>query len=156
MSMDDRTAPETRRAARVILLDQEDNVLLLRGKDSTRPESESWWFTLGGELEEGESAAQAAIREVQEETGLRLPAVQGPIYAQAIDLVFEGLPVHQSEHFFAARVSRFTVTDEGRTALEKRTLSESRWWSADEVETTTETIYPSNLAVLVRRAAAMV
>lgn len=154
--MDDRSSPETRLAARVILLDPEDCVLLLRGRDSTVPEADSWWFTLGGGLESGESGTQAAIREVQEETGLRLPAVHGPLYFQTIDLVFEGMPLHQSEEFFAARVSRFTVTNEGRTALEKRTLSESRWWSADEIETTTETIYPPSLASLVRRAAGTV
>ena len=154
--MDDQPAPKTRHAARVILLDPDGNVLLLRGRDSTTPDAESWWFTLGGGLEDGESATQAAIREVQEESGERLPGVTGPIYAQTIDLVFEGIPLHQSEKFFAARVSRFVVTDDGRTALEKRTLSESRWWSADDLEATAETIYPTGLAALVRRAAALV
>jgi 8-oxo-dGTP pyrophosphatase MutT (NUDIX family) len=144
-----------RRAARVILLDLDGHALLLHGKDSTIPQSAHWWFTPGGGLEDGESAEQAAIREVFEESGLMLTQLTGPIYAQTIDLVFEGIPLHQSEEFFVARVPRFTVTADGRTALEQRTLTDSRWWSADELETTEETIYPPCLPDLVRRAQRM-
>lgn len=150
--MNDSSVAVTRFAARVILLDRDDRVLLLRGGDSTRPEAGSWWFTLGGGIEDHESAEQAAVREVREESGLALSEVYGPLYAQTIDLIFEGAPLHQSEKFFAARVTRFAVVQDGRTELEKRTLSESRWWSAEELDATTETFYPRCLPALVRRA----
>lgn len=60
---------------RAIVLDEERRMLLVRqhhdGKDI--------WMVPGGSIEEGENAAQAAIREVEEETGLRI-AVDGLLW----------------------------------------------------------------------------
>ncbi len=58
-----------RDAARVILLDARDRVLLLHGCDADQRER-TWWFTVGGGIDAGESALDAAVREVLEETGL--------------------------------------------------------------------------------------
>ena len=58
-----------RRAARVILLDDADRVLLVRGHDVDQPER-SWWFTVGGGIDGGETPRQAAVRELREETGI--------------------------------------------------------------------------------------
>lgn len=139
-----------RRAARVILLDEHDRVLLLRGRDSTIPESESWWFTPGGGLDPGESPREAAVREVREETGHTLTSMSGPVFEQEINFVFEGAPLHQYEQFFVARVEEFTIDSKGWTDLEKRSMLESRWWSLTELEFTAETVYPAVLAELVR------
>ena len=57
-----------RNAARVILLDAHDRVLLLHGCDADQRER-TWWFTVGGGLDAGESALDAAVRELREETG---------------------------------------------------------------------------------------
>lgn len=64
-------AYRTRDAARVILLDANNNVLMLRGHDEHNP-TRHWWFTVGGGLDAGESHRQAAVREVFEETGITL------------------------------------------------------------------------------------
>lgn len=139
-----------RRAARVLLFDERGSILLFRGIDTTRPDAASWWFTPGGGLESGESMRQAAIREVSEETGLTLSSLDGPVYEQEIDLIFEGVDLHQSESFFVAHERQFVVTGTGRTALEQRTFLDSRWWSADEIDATSDVIYPECLADLVR------
>ena len=61
-------APWIRHAVRVLLLDEQERVLLLRG---VRPETgTAFWFPAGGRLEDGEDARSAAVREVAEETGL--------------------------------------------------------------------------------------
>ena len=52
-----------RRAVRVLLLDEADRVLLVRFHDGER----SWWCTPGGGIEPGESAVEAARRELHEE-----------------------------------------------------------------------------------------
>jgi 8-oxo-dGTP pyrophosphatase MutT (NUDIX family) len=73
-----------RRGARVILLDDADRILLLRGHDADQPER-GWWFTVGGGIGEGESDREAAVREVLEETGLALLAgdLVGPVFTRS-------------------------------------------------------------------------
>lgn len=139
-----------RQAARVILFDEHHRALLFRGVDSTIADATPWWFTPGGGLEPGETPREAALREVREETGLSLESVNGPVFEQEMDFTFEDVDLHQYEQFFVAHVHEFTITAEDRTDMEKRTMLESRWWSLDELEHTTETIYPTMFAELVR------
>src|SRR5690606_25335514 len=72
-----------RRGARVLLLDDADRLLLVRGHDLGQP-ARSWWLTGGGGVDPGESDLDAAVREVREETGIVLdPAtVVGPVYTR--------------------------------------------------------------------------
>lgn len=51
---------------RVIILDDKKNMLLVR----QRHDDKDIWMVPGGSIEEDENAAQAAVREVREETGL--------------------------------------------------------------------------------------
>lgn len=60
-----------RQAARVVLLDDRDRVLLFRGFDPAHPDRGSWWFTPGGGINPSESLEEAAPRELAEETGIR-------------------------------------------------------------------------------------
>ncbi|HHX48359.1 MAG TPA: NUDIX domain-containing protein, partial [Brevibacterium sp.] len=52
-----------RKASRVVLLNERDEVLLIRAQDLLTP-SHQWWMTCGGGSELGESAAQTAAREL--------------------------------------------------------------------------------------------
>ena len=53
---------------RVIVLDDDNRILMVR---QDHPERKVWMVP-GGSIEEGESSAQAAVREVLEETGLEI------------------------------------------------------------------------------------
>ena len=53
---------------RVIVLDDDNRILMVRHDHPER----TVWMVPGGSIEEGESSAQAAVREVFEETGLEV------------------------------------------------------------------------------------
>jgi 8-oxo-dGTP pyrophosphatase MutT (NUDIX family) len=140
-----------RQAARVVLL-ADGRVLLQQGFDPGRPEDGPWWLTPGGGLNEGESIEDGAVREVFEETGLRLlPAQLGPVIATRVAYFeFEQRRFRQRESFFAVNVEPFTPQHHGWDEVEQRALLDHRWWTVDELRATDETVYPSVLADLVQ------
>lgn len=139
-----------RSAARVVLV-ADERVLLQQGFDPGRPADGAWWLTPGGGLNDGEAIEDAAVREVHEETGFRLdPAQLGPVIATRVCFFdFEHRRYRQSESFFAVRVEQFTPQHHGWDEVEQRALLDHRWWSLDELRTTHEAVYPSELADLV-------
>ncbi|SFJ96107.1 NUDIX hydrolase [Cellulomonas sp. KH9] len=142
-----------RRAARVILLDERDRVLLVRGHDVDLPER-SWWFTVGGGIDAGETSRQAAVREVREETGIVLATDElvGPVYTRSALFDFAARTCRQDEDLYLARVraADLALTREGWTAVELDVIDELRWWDLDELERVTIEVFPAGLADLVR------
>ena len=141
-----------RRAARVVLVDGADRTLLMRGGDPARP-GLRWWFTPGGGLLDEEAPAVGAARELFEETGLRVdPGDLGePIRHQVARFSYDGREYRQDQEFYLFRVSEWEVDTAGLDAEEKLTIDAHRWWSAAELDATDETIYPVELAGLLRR-----
>jgi 8-oxo-dGTP pyrophosphatase MutT (NUDIX family) len=137
-------------AARVLLVDPAQRLLLFQGFDPHVPE-ESFWFTVGGGLEPGEELLAGAQRELREETGLRLPPERmlGPVWLRRVQFIFEGVEYDSDEWFFlTALTDAADVDTAGFTDLENRTVRGHRWWTADDLRRTTETIYPLQLAEL--------
>ena len=150
------TTPVDRRAARVLLLDGGGRVLLFRGHDPARPEEGTWWFTVGGGLDDGETPRAAAVRELLEETGLTVApdSLSGPVHREVADFSLVGTTYRQDNEFFVAKVAAHDVVTVGFTDLEEQFVLEHRWWSAAELRATTETVYPICLADLLDRLGA--
>jgi len=148
-------APESilRPAARVLLIDARDRLLLFRGRDPDQSDQPAYWFTVGGGLDCGESQEQGALRETHEETGLRLTAesLVGPVWEDVADFRFEGRTYCQPQVFFSARVDAWEVDSSAFDEVEARTIDRHRWWSVAELDSTEEVYYPHNLPALLRR-----
>ena len=144
-----------RRAARVLLVDPQGRALLLHGTDPAHAER-LWWFTPGGGLDAGETPAEGAARELREEVGLRVePAALGaPVWQEITEFSYDDRQYRQDQEFFLLRVREWHVDTAGMDAEEQATITEHRWWSADEIEASDELIYPVGLADLLRRLTA--
>ncbi|MFU8850278.1 NUDIX hydrolase [Micromonospora sp. SL1-18] len=144
-----------RRAARVLLVDASDRVLLFAGTDPGRP-GHAYWFTPGGGLNPGESPAEGAARELAEETGLRLaPAELGArVWSETIEFPFDGVWYRQEQEFFLFRVPAWEVDTAGFDEIERASVSGHRWWSAAELVATAERYYPPDLPERLTRALA--
>jgi 8-oxo-dGTP pyrophosphatase MutT (NUDIX family) len=132
-----------RRAARVLLVDASRRVLMLRGRDPGRPHH-SYWFTVGGGLDAGETPAQGAVRELFEETGLRVDpdAVGEPVFHEVVEFPFDGHWYRQDQDFFLLRVDSWQVDFAGLNDIERASVDAHRWWSVAELRATDERYYP--------------
>lgn len=147
------TIPLQRRAARVLLVDAAGRVLLFLGYDPDNRASGTWWFTPGGGLEPGENSRDGAVREVREETALVLrPENLGEVVLER-DAAFRlaGVDYAQSEQFFLAHIGAHDVDTAGFSDFERRFVLDHRWWTVEQLGTTTETVYPEGLAALLSR-----
>src|SRR5690348_7097707 len=105
-----------RLAVRVVLLDPEDRVLLLRTIDPVT--GEGFWFPPGGGLEAGEDVRAAAVREVREETGLGDVELGPELWDRRHEFRWAGRAIDQYERWFLARVEAFEPSRDGFTPQE--------------------------------------
>lgn len=132
--------PAYRLAARVILLDPDDRVLLAQWELEDR----SWWAMPGGGLTPGETHEDAAKRELAEETGLLEVSLGPMVWRREHVYQWKGVTYRQRELFFMCRVHSFDVQSTGLLAPEELG---HRWWSVNEIrEATTDEFAPRRLA----------
>jgi 8-oxo-dGTP pyrophosphatase MutT (NUDIX family) len=141
-----RETPTLRRAARVLLLDEDRRVLLVR----LAYRSKRWWAAPGGGLKDDETHETAARREIAEETGYELDEL-GPWVWRLEDVFrFEGRHYRQRERYFIASVPAFEPRPKFIDVEEAKTFDGLRWWTLGELGTTAERFAPANLPALVR------
>ena len=136
--------PVVRPAVRVLMLDPDDRILMMRFVEK----GHAWWSLTGGGLEPGETHIGAAIREIREETGLADARIGPWIWSRDHCFPWRGGWLHQVERIHLVRAPRFEAVCDAST--EGFVFAGLRWWTLDELESTTEDVSPRRLAVLLR------
>jgi 8-oxo-dGTP pyrophosphatase MutT (NUDIX family) len=130
-----------RPVSRLILLDQKCRILLLRAVDPLN--GQTWWVTPGGGLEGDESFAEAARRELREETGLELEI--GPwVWTRHHQYEWNGEWCDQYERFFVALTTSIQLAPEA----EDYYVVEKRWWTLKEIQDASDMFAPRRLEKL--------
>ncbi|WP_054953619.1 NUDIX hydrolase [Flaviflexus massiliensis] len=141
-----------RTASRVVLIDPEGKLFLIRGHDIEDPEH-GWWFTVGGGIGAEEDPSDGAVRELFEETGLDVEPSRlvGPVLERTALFHFTYRTRRQYEKFFLLYVSGDEAeavsswNQDNLTDLERDVLDEVAWWDpADIIQADREgtKIYP--------------
>lgn len=145
---------EQRPSSRLLVLNQAGHVLLFKFQHKSGPLSgQTFWATPGGGLEESESFAEAARRELKEEVGLDHDDV-GPEIAQRT-VIFRapsGEMIEADERYFLIRVDDDHVSDEQWTDIEREVMTDHRWWSQTALRSATEQVWPEDLEAMLIRA----
>ena len=136
-----------------MLFDEAGAILLVRFVVPRAEGEFVFWALPGGEIEAGESEAEAAVREVREELGLAL-RVAGPVYRDSNQFLHQGEMQDNVDFLFRAKCGREEPRLIGATADEKEIMKEIRWWSVAEIEASRERIFPENLAERMKALAA--
>ncbi len=140
-----------RRAARVVLLDPDDRVLLMRYDDG--PPNGTHWSTPGGGLNDGEDYPAAALRELAEETGWNDVTLIGEVLRRSFDMAYSDELVRQVERLYLARIDQPRREIRGVEAMHASDgIAAWRWWTLAELDGTTEAVWPEELADLIRRS----
>ena len=122
---------------RVIVFDEHNRILMVRQDHPER----TVWMVPGGGIEEGENSAQAAVREVLEETGLEV---------EILGLIWHVEEVSERGqrfvNFFKARVAggELKLGADPEFSEDEQVLAQVRFMSRDEVAGL-ENLYPEFL-----------
>lgn len=142
-----------RPSSRVLVFNPVGHVLLFKfvHRDGALA-GQAYWATPGGGLDIGESFEAAAIRELNEETGIILSDPGKEVARREFILRMpDGEDVQAEERFFAVTSTSTKLSCNGWTKAERKVIAEHKWWSVAELEETMETVWPTDIAGLVQR-----
>ena len=134
-----------RLAARVVLLDAARRVFLINSVDPVDPAKGSWWEIPGGGVDPGETSAEAARREIVEETGITDFELGPCIWTQQVQYTFAGMFFDSDESIHVAWCDGGEFAPRHLEFFEALAFRDARWWDADELVASDEVVFPGRL-----------
>jgi TDG/mug DNA glycosylase family protein len=138
--------PTPREAVRALVVDAAERVLLLRFENPVT--LESWWATPGGGVEPGETDEEGLRRELAEEIGLSFGDPGPVVWHRTHVFPWNRELLGQSERFHLIRVESLEVSP--TIDLVPEGVYGHRWWTLEELASTSERLAPRALADGVR------
>ncbi|GAA1209628.1 NUDIX hydrolase [Rhodoglobus aureus] len=142
--------PVNRATSRVLLFDRDQRFLLFLTK-APDTSGVARWLTPGGGVDPGESHYEAAVRELQEETGLVLTELGEPVWTHDFAVEWDAAD-HDTGHavFYSASTDAFEPSDAMWTDDERVDVLEHRWWTLDDLAATQDCFEPTELVSVIR------
>ena len=138
-----------RPTVRVLLFDPDHRLLLMKGRLNYAADAPSWWFTVGGGMEAGETVQAAARREIAEESGFQDVRLGPAVWQrQGIGQLSDGEKVLFQEHYLVAHCAGGEPVRDGWEPHEIALVDDLRWWHLDEIRDSRERMFPKGLAGL--------
>ncbi len=143
-----------RPAARVVLLDRESRIFLINSSDPGDSSKASWWEIPGGGIDPGESSAEAAHREIIEETGITDFELGPCIWTQECQFTFAGYFFDSQEWIHVAWCDGGEYNPQGLEYFEALAFKGAKWWDIESLLESNEPVLPPRLREFIAPIAA--